>query len=428
MMRKTGNWVLISTVVVTVGLFGLSKSDISTTIGSPWLSISQLLSLIGTVLLVWSLVLATRLRFLEDWWGGLDKVMRVHHLIGGVAFLLLISHPLFLTLNVLPNFELAKKYLFLSNMLVYNFGVVALYTMMLVLILTFLIKLPYEWWLKTHDIMGVVMFFACLHIMLITSDVSRYGLLRGWMMAVLGVGVAAYVYKVWLYKYWGPRYEYVVESVNKKGYIVEIYLKAVGRRMKFEPGQFGFVKFIWEGKDEVHPYSFSSGPDEELLRLSVKNLGDYTQKLTGLKTGTKAIVWGAYGRIYEKFFGKREVVVIAGGIGITPFLSLLRAESQAPSKRQIILFYCVRCKEEAEYLDELMLDEKKMKNLKIIPFYSQHQGHLSIREIGEKVGKFDDKIFYICGPGVMMGEIQRQLIDKGIKGENIIIEDFNLKE
>lgn len=169
------------------------------------LSLSKAFALIGTVLFCWTFVLSSRVKFLEKIFGGLDKVTKTHHIIGGIAFVLLINHPILLALSVLPNFSMASQYLFISDNIIYNYGVTALYLMILLLFLTLIIKLPYHIWIKTHDFFGVVLFFASLHIFFINSEVSRNIFLRIVIFINLGIGMYFYIYKVFLYKWFNKK-------------------------------------------------------------------------------------------------------------------------------------------------------------------------------------------------------------------------------
>src|SRR3970040_78401 len=94
---------------------------------------------------------------------------------------------------------------------------------------------------------------------------------------------------------------------------------------KHRAGQFLFVRFPSE-KDlnESHPFTISSAPSEDVLRLTIKASGNFTRDLfSNLKAGSDAVVEGAYGSFDYRTGGGKQIWV-AGGIGITPFLSFIR--------------------------------------------------------------------------------------------------------
>lgn len=413
-------------ILVTTNLFVLSKTNIFNSLHNPWLFLSQLFSLIGTLLLCFTFVLGSRARFLEAVFGGLDKVIKIHHMLGGISFVLLLHHPLFLAVQVLPNYALASKYLFFSSNAIYNYGVMALYGMILLLLLTLVIRLPYDVWIRTHDMFGIVLFFASLHIFFISSDVSRYLPLRIWMFVNLSIAAFFYIYKIFLYKWFGPRYGYSVEKVNQVGEVLEIYLTPDNESVKFKPGQFGFVSFEKEGLGEEHPFSFSSSPDDSIIRFSVKILGDYTLKLKHLTIGDKCSVWGAYGKFYYGFDSKNDVVCIAGGIGITPFVSLITYELNHIKDRKIYLFYSTRIENDAVYHDYFVEMQSKLPNLIYCPNFGSNN-RLNCEIILKETNNFLNKLFYICGPTPMMHGLANLLKLNGVKTKNIIFEDFNFK-
>ncbi len=134
-------------------------------------------------------------------------------------------------------------------------------------------------------------------------------------------------------------------------------------------GQFLFVKFEGEkGLDESHPFTISSAPSDDMLRLTIKSSGDFTRHLfANLKVGTSAVVEGAYGMFNYKTGGEKQIWV-AGGIGVTPFLSFLR-DLKDDLSHHVDFYYTVRHKEETVFVDEIEGIVKKYPRLKALyPF------------------------------------------------------------
>ena len=427
-MKSIGNWILWVIILTTLGMFVSSKAGITEVMATPWLSASQALALVGTALLSMSFVLSSRARFLESLFGGMDKVMKVHHIVGGISFLLIINHPLFLAIDAIPNFQIATRYFWLSTNLSYSLGVGALYTLIITLLLTLVIKLPYDLWLKTHDFMGIALLLGSLHVYTISSDVSRYAPLRIWMFGLLGVGFFSFIYKVFLYSSFGPKYKYLVSSIRRLKDVYEITLLPIDDKVSFLPGQFVFINFEALGLEEKHPFTISSAPTFKGLRISVKALGDYTVKLNQLKDGMIANVWGPYGRFYKGMSDEtKDVVMIAGGIGITPFLSMLNNELTKNLKRKIWLYYGASSTEDAVYDSEISAIEEKLTNLNYFRHFGGIKPRVSVNVLKEKLGELSNKLFYICGPTIMMENLSEQLIKNGVKRKNIIMEDFAFK-
>ena len=130
--------------LITAFFWLLSKQSLIAITSNYLLSLSQIASLIGAVLLSFTFILSSRFSFLEKYFGSLDKVYKQHHLYGAIAFLLLISHPLLLALQAFLNSLSATIYFFPSSNLIYTAGVLALYSLIIFLTFTLLIKLPYH--------------------------------------------------------------------------------------------------------------------------------------------------------------------------------------------------------------------------------------------------------------------------------------------
>lgn len=192
--------VLILLFLNTVNLWIASKPTLSIIWESPLRSASQLLALLGIVLMSVTLVLSTRMKLIENLLGGFGNVYKIHHLAGGAAFILLLNHPLFLAAQVLPQTKIAAMYLFPSSNTAYNFGIAGLYLMILAFICMFFINLPYPKWKLTHKLLGPAFLLGGIHTLLIGSDVSNFFPLRVWIGFFIAVGVFSTIYTLFLMK------------------------------------------------------------------------------------------------------------------------------------------------------------------------------------------------------------------------------------
>lgn len=137
-----------------------------------------------------------------------------------------------------------------------------------------------------------------------------------------------------------PLLDYQVSSVREVGQgFTEICLVPLGRPAAFAPGQFAML--FLEGKEgwHRHPFTISSSPQDKVLRFAVKALGDGTSELADIvRPGVPAVIGGPFGRFsHDK--GTSTQVWIAGGIGVTPFLSWLRALDAHPLRGRADFFY-----------------------------------------------------------------------------------------
>jgi len=420
--------IIFSILIQTIGLWLTGKSDLSIITVNPLLSLSQISALLGTVLLGLNLLIVTRFKFIEKIFKGLDKVYKIHHLTGAIAFILLLNHPILLALKQIHIPSLAIKYLTLSANFSYNLGVIAIWLMIILLIFTFFIKLSYQNWLFTHRLLGLPALFAALHIFYISSDVSRNPALKYWVLFWLIVGILSYFYKIFLYKYFGPHYQYSVKQISVNDDVVNLFLKANSvKKLNFHPGQFIYfqVKNHQIIKPEIHPFSIASAPNQKYLQISAKALGDYTATLQLLKPGDKIEITGPYGNFAEKFLiKKKNMIFIAGGIGITPFLSMI-ADFRPEDNRNIELFYISREQKNAIFESQIRQICQNKPNIKFFNYLSKEQGRIDIEKISELCKDLDKKLIFICGPLRMMESMRSQLLARGVKQQHIIMEDFS---
>lgn len=433
-------------VVFWLNLHNISKIE---TFGDIVFALGQLAGIVGLVLYSINLVLTTRLKFLESLFGGLNRVYIAHHIIGGLALLLLVFHPLLLALRyvgasayeafllLLPNGlgpitalfdDSAAEHAAVLYQWAVFFGIIAFWGLVVLLTITFFVKLPYRIWLFIHKFLGLAFFFAGLHILFVGSDMARSPALKVYLLTMVALGLAAFTYKTLVGNIVLRKYKYKVSDVKTVGdNVTEILLKPMNQLLQHQPGQFVFVRFLANKKvgREWHPFSISSSPEEDLLRLDIKSLGDYTTGLSRLQPGDIAEIEGAYGRFSYTRFSNPNQVWIAGGIGITPFLSMAR--SLDTKNYNIGLFYCVNSP--SELIDWQLLNNasKTNPNFNLYTFVkSKNNSYLTASQIAKTVGGLDDKEIFICGPPAMMKSLRAQLRTMKIPSDKIHTEEFSM--
>ncbi len=395
--------------------------------GATTTSIGQLSGLLGAAIFAVNLIMGARIRFLEPFFGGLNRIYLAHHRLGAVALGLILAHPLSLALNYLT-FSLQDAVAFLLpsiDAMPKTWGSLALYLAALLLVLTFFFRPRYDIWKKGHAFLGLAFLFAVLHMLTIPSDISRSAPLRNYMLSLALLGLAASIYRSVLKRRTGK--SFIVESIIRRGdSIFDILLKPEGKALDYRAGQFVFISFLDNilGK-ESHPFSIASTPNSGKIRIAAKKLGDYTSRLDGLKPDIKACVEGPFGTFFAERFGNKQVWVGAG-IGITPFLGMsnsLKNNADAPS---VLLFYCTRSAEDAVFLTELEEIARGTDKLKLVPYFSSISGRLDAKKIKEYCSEIGGRDFLLCGPPTMMKSLERQLIGQGVKKNRIYFEAFEL--
>ncbi len=402
--------------------------------------------LIGLVLYAINLLLAARTRWMENFFGGLNRVYIAHHITGGVALILLVFHPLFLAVKyidlkaldsikdsakfLLPRgLDLNKTFYEAEQGAAINAGIIAFIGMVVLLVLTFFVKLPYRFWLITHKFLGVAFMFAGLHVILISSDTSRDLFLKYYMLTWVIIGLCAFLYRTVMSNIFVRRYPYKVMAVSElEGNVVALSLEPIEKSIDYKPGQFVFIRFLWSGSGgvtrEAHPFSIASSPNEDNVRLYIKSLGDYTTGLKNLKAGTIAEIEGAYGKFTYTNFGLAPQIWVAGGIGVTPFLSMARSYNDKSPAVDMVYSVVTR----SELLDQKAVAEylpQKYESFRYFPYVANEQdGFLTGEKIKEMCGGLDGKEIFICGPPPMMKALRAQLRELGVPDRKIHSEEF----
>ncbi len=380
----------------------------------------------GTIYFGLNFILATRWRWVEMLFGGLDKVYKAHNLAGRLALTMLTLHGGLLILQAIPDQALLTTYLVPGVDWGYTTGVAGLLLLIALVVVTIWVKLPYQTWLASHKWMGVPYALGGLHAILLQGD--------WYMIAITALGIYAWLYITLWYPARGPRVAGTLAEVNPKGSVTEL-VATLEEPVNARPGQFVFLAVQGAQErisPEVHPFSISSQIDERTLRISAKALGDYTRALRQAHPGDKVVFWGPYGdfgRTYQQ--GDGDLVWLAGGIGVTPFLAMLRNEQRLGPRagRRIHFVWTVKTAEEAIYLEEI---EDACAGLPQVEFHlhvTENQGLLTIDRVAAHIGEeqFDRTTFLICGPKAMMSALRSQLRGRGAPRYNIITEEFGMR-
>jgi predicted ferric reductase len=282
----------------------------------------------------------------------------------------------------------------------------------------------YERWRALHRTTGLFVAAAFVHGVLDGSPFDAAPSLRWSYVAVGAIGLGFYVYREVLARHFQSLHDYQVSSVRElEPGLVEVALEPIGRGVTFVPGQFALVYL--EAKDgwHRHPFTISSAPQEELLRITVKALGDYTSRLAELiEPGMPAVIGGPHGRFsHEK--GTDRQVWIAGGVGVAPFLSWLRALDGALPRR-VDFFYSADGP--APFAEEIAQIAAGQPSLHAHLIDTGVEGRLTVeRVLATTDGHVDDLSVFMCGPREMLRTFQTGLRATGVPSRRIHREYFD---
>ena len=427
--RNPGPWIFwgIALLVIPLWMISYPETTVKHNATPFFVYASQLFSLTGFALLSLSLILTTRLNFLENWFGGLDKMYKMHRTTGKTAFFLILAHPVFLALRWIPQ-DISKSLWYLLPLhrrLAIDLGSYALWGMIILVIFTLLIKIPYDRWKISHKFMGFFFLLGVGHIFF--QGISFYdNLFLGAYLAVLSaVGIFAWLYKSVLFDLVKKKSLYSVSGVRYlNDSIVEIELQPKKNAgITFKPGQFFFFSFLSEDfSAESHPFTICDRTEDNKIKIIVKSLGDYTNRLYALiKKDTAATLEGPYGRFsYENFHSQQ--VWLGGGVGIAPFLSWANHLLIHPNDSlRINLYYCVKNTAAATHLPTFEALEKKMPGFHVNVIAQERDGFFDPHNHPE----VKQSEIFICGPKNMRKSIYQELKSLKVPTNRIHFEEFD---
>ena len=397
--------------------------------------LGEIFALVGITMFALTFILTMRLKFIEDIFGGLDKVYIVHCILGGTALILIVFHPILLVLRYIPsNLYQAALYLLPSSFWSVNFGIIAMIGFVALIYATLYSKIKYNLWKVSHKFLGLVFVFAVLHMFLVRGVASRDAIFNGYYIyaAIVSIiGLLSFSYTVFLKNLFSKKsITYKIESIKKVKETHEFVFLPQGNALKYKSGQFIFVRFYNEKLSrEAHPFSIASKSNDPKIKVIVKKLGDFTNTLDHVSVGDKVVIEGPYGR-----FNKNKTddfsfdqVWIAGGIGITPFIGMAEDLVEKGAKNHVDLYYSVKTREDLVGLDKLREIEKDNKNFRTFPWISKENGYLTVKEILKRSSPLLKKKFYLCGPAGFKKSIKEDLILSGVSNSNIYEEDFTFR-
>ena len=408
--RRVGPLTVVALVVAYGALwFAARPADVAT--GT---FLGQLVGAEAVLLLSVGLVLVSTLPWVERWFDGIDRAAIWHRRVAMTGMVLLAPH---MALASNPRSSsigpgLAKVSLFGLGALV-AWSVLPRWRSLLPPALHTVVdratRLPglgvvhailggYDRWRAFHRLTGLFVAAGFLHGLL---DATTFGsqLLRWSYVAIAGAGLVVYLYRELLARRFMALHDYQVSAVTTIGAgFVEIALRPLGKRLRFTPGQFAMVYLEARDGWHRHPFTIASAPAEAEVRFTVKALGDWTGSIADLvEPGMPAVIGGPHGR-FTHAKGTDRQVWVAGGVGVTPFLSWLRSLDEHPVAGRVDLFY-TSAEEPVPYADEITALAARHPNVRAHVVRSTVDGRLTPETILATVeGAPETLSVFLCGP------------------------------
>jgi ferredoxin-NADP reductase len=250
-----------------------------------------------------------------------------------------------------------------------------------------------------------------------------------WIALYAGVATLLLVYRVLKPARDALRHQLRVAGVVRQGpTAVSVYV--TGRRLedlRAESGQFFLWRFLTrDGWWQAHPYSLSAAPNDQWLRVTVKDLGDHSRDLPRLRPGTRVFAEGPYGAFTQRQRQRRKVLLIGAGVGITPLRALF--ESLPGSASDVTLLYRARSVDDVLFGAELdsIAKARGARVVYLLGSRDEHPEYLTARHLRSLVPDIAGRDIYVCGPATMREAVEDALATLRVPRRQIHSEAFEL--
>lgn len=437
--KKTLAWAFWGINLVTIVYFWLQigwpellSGDVVTTLHA----IARLFGLLATFCALTQFVLMGRVGWLEPIF-GLDR-LAIFHRRNGVATLLLIlahsslmvvTHPLlegstdFLGVFSVPYVWLA----FIAELLFIATVGLSIYVVRK--------HLKFETWYAVHLLNYAAIALVPWHQLTNGGDfLANKTFATYWICLYLFVLLNVLIWRFGRTGLLYMRHKFTVAKVvQETPTATSVYI--AGKNMdKFhaQAGQFILVRFlarpfVWQ----EHPFSLSRVASPEGLRLTIRQLGDFTNMIPTLKPGTKVWVSGPFGAFTHNLQRTNKLLYIVGGIGITPIYSMIEDQAARGETGNAVLLYGNRTEADTIFLKDLtaLAQKNNMPMHNILSDQKQYkgeQGFIDKEKIARLVPDVATRDIFLCGPPPMMAGIRVILHELGVADAQIHYERFAL--
>ena len=430
-------WAGLVGAVVTVGLW-VRHGEIAgaTGPGGVATAIGQVTALLGTYAVLVQLLLMSRIAWLERAI-GLDHLATWHRWTGFATLWLLLAHVVFTTVGYAQGDGVslwAQTRDFVSHypdVLMAWVGLALLVAIAVTSVRIARRALKRETWYWVHLYAYLAVALAFAHQLAVGTDFSNDRAARIWWVGLYAATIGAILWwRVLEPVRLNARHQLRVHSVKREAPgVVSIHIR--GRdldRMGARPGQFFLWRFITPtGWWQAHPFSLSARPKQNRLRLTVKDLGDHTARLQKVRPGVRVFAEGPYGTFTAERRTRRRVLLIAGGIGITPLRAML--DTFGPDD-DVVFLYRIATQDDAVFAAELQ-KFAGAPNMRIHVIAGTEIGDdqtdlLGIPMLQRGVPDIATRDCFVCGPPALIDAVRRRLARLGVPHHQIHYERFEL--
>ena len=393
-------------------------------------NIALLMAMTGFSLLCLQVVLAGRLKALDRPF-GYDRVIGFHKKMALAAVILLVLHPILIAVGH-GHYGLFG----LQASWPVNLGRAALLFLILGVLfaMTFhKLNVDYNLWRFGHKAMVFVVILGFSHGLVIGPHINQSAVVRTFWIALFGVAAGIFGFRNFVLPF--IRRKFIVTDIARQTHdtYTLTFEPTDNKPLHRNPGQFMFLKLIRPGRpSELHPFTISASPlKQNLIQATIKQSGNFTDTIDRTVAGDIGRIEAPFGRFSYVYDNPDKIVFIAGGVGITPIMSMLRTLRQTDDPRPVVLIYGNKSERDIIFREEL---ETLPDNVKIIHVLNSPEANWQ-GERGyvtkEIIKKYADDVLkdahvYLCGPPVMMSKVITVLHEMSTDDKRIHYERFTL--
>ena len=408
--------------------------------GGIWVELCMTSGLLGLSTLAATLVLPSRVKSLTRAF-GIEEVLNSHRWLGLFTTLAVLAHVLFIVVDKPLNVLLLSPGDTGANRA--RAGLAATLAMALLCILSFRRKsmgTRYDVWRWVHVILAVIALVGTYMHIFWLNHLMQDAAERVTMLTIL-VGVGAVLINRWIMRpLTSMRKPYVVRETRQVSPTVTTLVLAPARRrqkpMAYRPGQFAWIRLDSAfGPMQGNPFSIASGEDSPRnIEFTIRNAGDFTARVGQLTPGRKVYVDGPYGSFNTDADDADGVLLIAGGVGMAPIISILRSHAVRGDDRRHCLVMSARTPDELLFGPELDELSREL-DLTVVQVVSKPPAGWR-----GPVGRIDKELLrmvlrreqlsdpqaLICASGPMMREMKQALVKLGLPERKVHTEQFDM--
>ncbi len=284
--------------------------------------------------------------------------------------------------------------------------------------------LPFKIWKPFHFLIHVAGFFMYIHAFLVSPDTRVFPMSIGYY-SLFALWIILVVYRFYYLATRKSKRRWFLESIKIETHDTHscffIRPEGAGAFSKWLPGQFALFRYKSSllGWSEPHPFTISCAPDSDgKICCTVKAVGPFSAKLRTMSPGTAFLCEGPYGVFTPNFKKEKRLVFIAGGIGVTPFLSIVRYAIRKEIPTPITLIWGNKTRKDIVAYDELSSIVKSYEHIKVVHVLSNERiTEEMLSEVSEDGFFWEEGLvggailekyidpkgasFYLCGPPAM---------------------------